>query len=308
MGDVVDSAAGFLGLGSGPKLSLSNANSPLENLKTRNSIYTNYDAQEAAKNYGLGKMSLADALETGAGSGNNAQMRELLANDPLAGTKLATEQLQGNKLLAPLFGEGGTLSRVNDEEKQLASEGYQLKPEDMQAYGQASGNIARLFGQQENDLTNQLAQRGLAAAPSGAAGVGFSGLLGNKYEQLAKAQTDIADKRMQNNLARLGQTRQFLSGLSQQAGQELNNQYNRQQQGANLSRQAQEAQAGLQMNQNNAQNQSAATSANFEQANKPKNFMDFATAGLGQGLQAGVGGGIGNVTSGKSWGYEAPKK
>lgn len=127
----------------------------------------------------------------------------------------ATNQVQQSPLLSSLFGSGGAMERANAEEQNLASQGFQLTPEDHTAYGQASGNIARLFGAQEQSLAQALADRGLSN--SGVAGQQFSGLYGNKNEQLANLQTEIAQKRMQMNQERLNSTRNFLSQMGNQA-------------------------------------------------------------------------------------------
>lgn len=136
-----------------------------------------------------------------------------------------TKQVQDNAVLGQLFGPQGTLGRTAQEEQQLSSQGFQLTPEDRTAYGQASGDIARLFGEQEQSLAQSLANRGLSN--SGAAGAAFTGLQGNKMEQLAKAQQQIAQQRYQDNLQRLGQTRNFLSQLGQQGAGAIQDQFGR---------------------------------------------------------------------------------
>lgn len=127
----------------------------------------------------------------------------------------STGQVQNNPILGQLFGPQGTMGRTAQDEQNLASRGYSLQPEDYEAYGQASGNIARMFGQSEQGLAQDLANRGLSN--SGVAGQQFSGLFGNKQEQLAQLQTQIAQRRMDMNNQRLAQTRQFLGQLGAQA-------------------------------------------------------------------------------------------
>lgn len=136
-----------------------------------------------------------------------------------------TKEVQNNPILAQLFGKGGALERTNAEEQRLASQGFQLTPEDREAYGQASGDIARLFDESEQSLANALSARGLDT--SGVAAQQFSGSQGNKREQLAKMQTDIAHKRAENNKARLADTRQFLSQLGSQGNDAINSEQNR---------------------------------------------------------------------------------
>jgi hypothetical protein len=113
-----------------------------------------------------------------------------------------------------VYGEGGLQSRLAGEEKDLAGQGFKLNSDDMTSYGQTAGDISRLFGQQEQSAAQSLARRGLGSAASGAAGATFSGLAGNKNEMLAKAQTDIAQRRYQDTMNRLQQTRNMMTNLS----------------------------------------------------------------------------------------------
>lgn len=133
--------------------------------------------------------------------------------------------IQNGGLTKGLFGTGGLQEQLGKEQQDLSSRGYQLKPEDQEAYGQAAGNISRQFGQQEQDLSKTLARRGLGSAASGAAGAGFSGIAGNKNEMLARAQTDIAQKRMADTNQRLQQTRAQMQSLGNQGSQLANQKY-----------------------------------------------------------------------------------
>lgn len=129
-----------------------------------------------------------------------------------------------------LFGAGGLNDRLGTEEKDLASTGYGLQGADREAYGQAAGDISRQFGQQEQDASKALARRGLGGGASGAAGATFSGLAGNKNEMLAKAQTDIAQKRMADTTQRLQATRNQMQSLGMAGNQAIqsgaNDRYN----------------------------------------------------------------------------------
>jgi hypothetical protein len=145
----------------------------------------------------------------------------------MTGSKLATDQVQSNPILGQLFGQDGALSRSVGTEKNLQSQGFKLQPQDGEAYGQASGNIARMFGQGSANLSQDLASRGLAAAPSGAAGAEFSGLQGNRTEQLAQAQMNIANQRMNNTMQRIGQQQKFITQLGQQGNTAIGDQYGR---------------------------------------------------------------------------------
>lgn len=138
------------------------------------------------------------------------------ANDYDNQMKLADKGVQESAMTKGLYGAGGLNERLNSEEQRLASQGFQLTQDDREAYGQTAGDVSRLFGQQEQAATQNLARRGLASASSGASGAMFSGLAGNKNEMLAKAQTDIANKRMANTFQRLQQTRNQMQSLGVQ--------------------------------------------------------------------------------------------
>jgi len=310
MGGVVDSAAGFLGLGENPSVSLSKGGGSGYQLSQQTGAKNNKEYMAALKGL-MGKQNInandvSGAVQAFSDPNQQAGAADYLFTDPALGSRIATGEVQNNPMLGQLFGQGGTLDRTNAEEQRLASQGFQLTPEDHEAYGQASGNIARLFGSQENDLAKSLASRGLSAGASGAAGAQFSGLQGNKYEQLAKAQTDIANQRMNNTMQRLGQTRQFLGQMAGQGAQAINDQYARQSGGVSQNRNALAQSAGIEQGQQSADNAATMSEKNFEQANKPKNFMDFATAGVGQGIQSGLSQGAGNMTSTGTW--QTPKK
>lgn len=240
------------------------------------------DFSDTLKKYGSGGMSLQDAL-TAAG-GNNGAINSIFTS-PVSGTKAATDQIQGNPLFAGMFGAGGIQEGRQNAEKDLMSRGYSLQPEDSEAYGQASGNISRLFGQQENRLANALASRGLASGPNGASGVAYSGLMGNKLEQLAQSQRQIANDRMNSNLQRLT------------AMQGAVNQGNSLAQGA-LNSQRDANQKGVQMYQN--QNQQALDVGNaINSANSTAFSQDQATKfSPGQFLGGIVSGGLGTLTGG----------
>lgn len=135
----------------------------------------------------------------------------------------AANQLTTNAFTGGLYGDGGLTSQLQSEGKDLASRGYELRPEDREAYGQTAGDIARQFGQQEQDASKMLARRGLGGGASGASGATFSGLAGSKNEMLAKAQTDIAQKRMQDTQQRLLSNRQMQQSLGTQGQQLFNN-------------------------------------------------------------------------------------
>lgn len=242
--------------------------------------------------YALGQKSYEDLMKEA--QANMAQGQKAGGDDPWAqnladflatsagtGSKYATEQVQKNPILGQLFGQGGTMQRTGQEEQDLAQRGFSLKPEDYEAYGQASGDIARLFGTQEQSLAQSLADRGLASAPSGVAGAAYSGLMGNKFEKLAREQRAVADQRMQMNLARLGQTRQFLSQLGAQGADAINQQFGRQMAGRQQRVGELQAAAGGEQAQNAAENQANLASMQQKIAQKGTTFGEMLGAGLG---------------------------
>jgi hypothetical protein len=170
----------------------------------------------------------------------------------------ASKQVMDNPLLGQVFGKGGTLERTGQEEKDLAGRGYSLKPEDMEAYGQMSDQMAREFGGRESSLASALSGRGLSFS-GGHVGSGFSGLMGNKQEMLGTYARQIANDRMNTNMQRLGQTRQFLTNLSSQGQGAVQDQW-----GRNMSGEQQR------LNVANSKNQAAfqRLSAQQEQSNE----------------------------------------
>jgi hypothetical protein len=210
--------------------------------------------------------------------------REAIVTDPIMGSRVAEKEATDSELLRGIFRNEGKQQAVFDnllaEQNRLSGQGYNLQKEDREAYGQAAGDIQRQYAQQENDLTKQLAARGLASSGSGAAGAAFSGLAGNKYEQLAKMQTNLADKRMQNTAERLNQTRSQI-GQYATLGQAAKDAQNQRQMGAVNSRRDYLTQgAALQQNANQQAMQSVADM----RANKGQSVLQ----GFGQGLFGGV--------------------
>jgi len=240
--------------------------------------------------YGQGKMSLSEALAASGLSGDELdEYQQLLATDPMSGSRFATEQVMNNPILGQLYGKGGALERALAEEQELASRGYKLQPEDHEAYGQASGEIARLFGQQEQALAQALADRGLSAAPSGAAQVQFSGLAGNKNEMLAASQRDIAQKRMDMNRQRLRDVRQHYSGLGSQAQSAIQDQFGRQMEGAQFKRGGLENAAQMRNAANYGLNDAMYKQMLDKRESKGKTLMDAFGRGLFKTAEAAPG-------------------
>jgi hypothetical protein len=218
-----------LGGGQGESFQAQTANPFLANTALRESIYRNDDVNRALENYGSGKISLQDALKALPETDyTHDELRNAIASDPFSGSKLAAEQVGNDAVLSQLYsGDNSALGRALSEEKQLGQTGYNLQAEDHDALGQAYGNIARDFGAQENNLAQALAAHGLSEAPSGAAAVQFTGMLGNKNEQLRAANMDVAQKRMQSAMERQNAVRNYIGSMGQQYGTEVNNQYDR---------------------------------------------------------------------------------
>jgi hypothetical protein len=142
------------------------------------------------------------------------------------GTDYATDKVMNSPMFGRLLGaKDSSASDARFQEQNLLNNGFGLTTQDHDAYGQASGNIARMFGQQEQGAAQSLADRGLAAAPSGAAGAMFSGLQGNKNEMLANAQSQIAGQRIQNAQNMLNANRQYQSQLGQLGNSAVQNQF-----------------------------------------------------------------------------------
>lgn len=273
--------------------------------------------------------------------GNYDQFVNLLTTSPLAAQRYATDELKNNTLTSGLFGDKtdakpqggmqhqaedlysssvGNVKSDTDQYQQLldeikSGEAYKLNEGDHTAYGQLSGNIARMFGSQEQSLAQSLADRGLGAAPSGAAGVGFSGLQGNKMEQLANAQRGVLQDRVkqandafQLRNSALGNKGQLdlgtLNSASSTAGQlgalgqsAISNLFNRNMEGRNAGEReiANAADRQLQ-NQQAVQNQ-INTQFNQEQATKGPSLLDVGL-GLAGTVAGAAGGGFGSAIGG----------
>lgn len=298
MGGVANSEKGFLGLSKGPTVDVQNGNSALTSLNDENSIFGNTGqgatAQPLLQDYANGKISSSDVMNNaskawgGAGWAPAAEqgLANELATGATTGSKYATEQVQNNGILGGLFGKGGQLNQAESKLTDLNNQGFELKPEDMTLYGQTSGNIARMFGQQGNQASQDLASRGLASAPSGAAGAMFSGLAGNQNEMLAKAQQQIMQQRFQDTQNQIQSQQNFIGQLGQQGANAINQQYGRQLSGAQNQKGGLEQAAGLQNQANAGANQANLGAAQFAQDNKPQNFFDMAQAGAASGMGA----------------------
>ncbi len=243
--------------------------------------------KEGATDAGNAYGSVLDKFGGLGGLGN--AMAQGLNNQTPGPQGSATANIQNDPILSGTYGQGGTLDQTRAQETQQANQPWALTDEDKSAYGQASGNIARQFGQNDQSLSQSLSDRGLS--DSGVAGAAFSGAQGNKNEQLAGLQTQIANNRQQMNMQRLGQTQNFLSQLGQGANTALNNENSRM-----LNANAQSNQAykdkfnmaqGLLGNYQNQQN----TGLEQQQGTAHGSTLGNMASGMAQGMMSGGGGG-----------------
>lgn len=186
-----------------------------DNYDSSNDPSGSLNAQIAGINQQIENAGMSDSLGL-------ARTNQLFI-DPQTAGKAAASQVQDNSLLSGMFGKGGINDQRQAQESELASRGYSLQPEDYEAYGQASDNIARQYGGYENSLGQALASHGLSAG-GGAPAVAYSGLQGNKLEQLGNQQRQIAQARMQTNLSRLTQAQSAVNQGASLANTALSNQ------------------------------------------------------------------------------------
>lgn len=213
---------------------------------------------------------------------------DMIATDALTGRRFASDQIRQDPVSGQIYGDDGMFGRLGEEEKRLSEQGFRITPEDREAYGEASGDIARMFGQEEQNLAQMLQSRGLSS--SNAATSGFTGLQGSKNERLSGAMRKIANDRMQNTMQRLQSTRSMIQGLGGNYENAIGNQFNR-------------ALAGRQQKQNELA-QAAGQSFDQKQAEQKQLNTGFAqqeaTKGPGLGDILGAAGsiGLGSLTGG----------
>lgn len=238
--------------------------------------------------YSQGKMSLNDALSQLKGStGNLSSAYGQLATSPLAGSMVASDQVRNDPTLSGLYGQGGAMESAEAQNKDLSSRGYSLQPEDYEAYGQGSGNIARMFGTQEQSLAQSLSNRGLGGAGSGVANQQFSGLQGNKFEQLGQLQQQIAQQRMQSNLARLTANQNFLTQMGQGATQAEGQKFNENLSGVQNQQGMLSSAAGQDISRYGTEANAAQASDASRKAAMQPSLMDAIGLGVGKAVAAG---------------------
>jgi len=286
-------------LGIGPQYGDYYQNGNLNNAGTQ-SLSAMLDAARSGKvnTAGQGLVnggSLADALK-----GLNADESAGLAASPIYGQSVAQNEVLNDPVLAGLFGKDGQLAGAEKQANDLSSQGFKLQPQDVEAYGQASGNIARMFGQNEQSLSQALGDRGLAAGGSGAGSAAFSGLMGNKNEQLGQMQMQIANQRMNNTMQRLQQTRNYISqlgGLGQNAEQSaFNNNLNANNQRTNQANDLSAAERGDYVTAEGAKQKSMES----QQGAQSQNLGDAISSGLYQGVEAQAGAGTAGLFGSKT--------
>ena len=214
----------------------------------------------------------------------------------------ATADVQNNSILGGTFGAGGTLDQTTAQEQQQASQPWKLTDQDQTAYGQASGNIANQFGQSDNSLSQSLSDRGLSN--SGVAGAAFTGLQGNKNEQLGGLQTQIANSRMQMNQQRLAQTQHFLGQLTGQANEDINSAQNRGIGVVNSNNQMQQGKYNMAGGLLSGYQDQLNTALSQQQQTAHGSTLSNALGGMAAGTSAGYAAGMGEE-SGKSGGKKA---
>lgn len=253
--------------------------------------------------YGSGAQNEAQTLAAiqGQPAGDQTSLMRGLATGPVTGSRLATDEVQGNSILGGLFGQGGQLQQAENQYTDLANNGFQLGPTEQTAYGQQAGNISRLMGQQSNAAGQNLAMRGLSN--SGAAGATFSGLQGNQNEMLNSAMEGIRQQKVQDTMQRMNQTGQLMSSLGQQGANAIQQQYGRQQQGADTQQGVLAQGAGAEQAMNQAamgqwQGSQAANQASLDskQAAKAPSLGEAFGAGL-MGSATNIGGSPGKGAS-----------
>lgn len=253
---------------------------------------------KAAMDLQSGKITLNEALQQLSGGPNQNLNIGQLSSGPISGNLVAQLQTMQGPQTSALYGDKGLLNQSIGKTQDLMNRGYSLQPEDYEAYGQASGNISRMFGAQEQNLANALAMRGMGASGSAPGAAQFSGLYGNKAEQLGQMQQQIATQRMNTNMQRLGQMQDFVAkmqGLGQQATQ---NALQGNMGGVAQQQNYQLGTANAATGAYSAQSQDAARAAESQAANRPKGLMDALEGGIMTGVSGGLSGALSGGISG----------
>ncbi len=239
--------------------------------------------------------------QVGGAAGLGNVLQQAMEQQKAGPTSLeSTSNVQNNGILGGLYGQGGTLENTIAQEHQQANEPWALTNEDRSAYGQASGDIARQFGQSDQSLSQSLADRGLSN--SGVAGAAFSGSQGNKNEQLAGLQMKIANNRQQMNQQKLNSTRSFLNQLGGNANTAINSEQQRGNNYANSYNQVLNNKANIANsilgNYQGQQNEGLQQQQQTEHGSMLSNAFAGGAAGASAGYAAGMAGNKGDKMSG----------
>lgn len=242
----------------------------------------------AGKIHDLSTKGMEDYMQRSHSAGS----QEFL-DDPLLGKSYQ----QGQDSLAGIMGDVGN---VRGEERNLATRGFSMQPEDYEAYGQAAGNIAREGAAGDASLAQAMASRGLGT--SGMAGRAFAGRQGNKAEQMRQSQMQLAKQSMDTNMQRLMQARQFQIQLLGQQEQSLGRQQQFGLQGSGAKNEF--AQNKADMAQQNLRGLAGQSNENLAQqrAVAPGSFMGALTKGAAKDVETAAsmfGGGGGGGMKGK---------
>lgn len=266
----------------------------------------------AAAGAGLGLLSgvLGNKKEGGTDAGSvwNTQTTGLQGHDfqnrigeAIAGqqhlnTGAATSEMMSNPFYSQLFGQGGSLGRALGEEQDLSKNGFNMTNDDHSAFGEASGNIARMYDQKDQGLAQALAARGMDS--SGAAAAAFAGNQGNKLEQLAGQQRQIANDRYSKNMERLGQVRQYATSLGAQGQSAIQNTFKN---NMDANKQQIDTNMGWLNNQQNANETALGLRKSTEHQTDLSAGLNGAIGGAQSGL-GGMGGSPGGMAASKGGG------
>lgn len=226
------------------------------------------------------------------------QFMDLLTTDSSSAQRYNQDRLRTDDLTKGFFGDGGMQDQSQadyKEQSDIAQGKSRLSEDDMGLYGQLSGNIARQFGSQEQGLAQALADRGLASAPSGVAAQQFSGMYGNKMEQLANAQRQVAQQRVDNAMQNAQRTGQMAMQLGQLGQNAMSNMYNRNLAGRQQNMSEKASAAGQTLAQQQAQQNQLNAAFEQQQATKGPSFGDVLGGIAGKAAGIFTGGVAGNA-------------
>lgn len=268
-------------------------------------------AADVAKNVeGLGiKGATATQGDVFQGASKGDVINSLLSDPALINQVGDYEALQSPSL-AGFYGKGGQMEQAQnaytEATKNLGSDyealkgrdqSYGLTPQDLMAYNQAAGNIARQFGSQSQGLSQMLANQGLSEGGSGSANQAFSNVFGNQAEQLAGLQSQIAlnrintaqqlaQARVNTDLAEQGQSSGYATNLASIGQNAKQNAVNNILNAKNTNYNVNAGTAGVNMQNQGLQQSIADTQWQQQQASNPMNIIGGI---LGGALSAGVG-------------------